>query len=43
MKDEDGWTASTYAERGYKPRKPTQAELDVDEAVWDAWEAGLWA
>jgi ankyrin repeat protein len=39
LEDEDGWTALTYAERGYKPYKPTPAELD--EAALDAWEASL--
>jgi len=39
LRDHDGWTARTHAEKGFKPRKLTQDELN--ERAWDAWEASL--
>ena len=39
LRDNDGWTPRIHAEKGFKPRKLTQSELD--ERAWDAWEAAL--
>lgn len=39
LRDNDGWTPRIHAEKGFKPRKLTQSE--INERAWDAWEAAL--